>query len=194
MAYATAQQLRDQVDVQRDVADPVLEDLLEAATELIDRFCRRPDGFIADAAPSDREYSGAAQHFLMIDECVEIVSVSIDGDAVDPADWRGFRGSGRKPSFHPPFHGVMLGWGDRFPRTRRFPNVTVAARWGYADELPANVHQATITQASRWWMRGRIGWADTTEPPEGGSIQYRKVLDPDVELMLTRVGMVRKIV
>lgn len=67
------------------------------------------------------------------------------------------------------------------------PTVKVTARWGYAVTVPAQIEQATIIQVCRWLKRGQSGWADSIGNSETGTLDYVKMLDPDVQLIL-RLG------
>lgn len=187
-AYASPLDLRLQADVDRDVADPVLVGLLMAASRVVDGVCNRPDGFVASTEATERRYRGTGRAFLRIDECFEIAAVVQDDREL--AGWHGYHGSLSDASFVPPYWAILLESGVFVKRL--LPNVRVTARWGYADEVPENIKQATITQAARWWMRGRSVWADAVMPDSGaGMLVYRQVLDPDIVLMLHKARMVR---
>ena len=74
---------------------------------------------------------------------------------------------------------------------RGTPTVQVTARWGYAAAVPDQIKQATIMQAARWYQRLKASMADTTAGPEFGTLMYRKVLDPDIELILKGARLMR---
>jgi hypothetical protein len=67
------------------------------------------------------------------------------------------------------------------------PTVRITARWGYADTVPPEIRQATITQASRWYKRGEGTWADALANAEFGTVLFRQQLDPDLAMMLRRM-------
>lgn len=73
---------------------------------------------------------------------------------------------------------------------RNIPTVRVTARWGYAAAVPENVKTAVIAQAARWYKRGQSSMADAVTNPELGQMQYRKVLDPDIQMMLVSARLV----
>lgn len=74
---------------------------------------------------------------------------------------------------------------------RGVPTVQVTARWGYALVVPPQVKQATITQTARWFMRARSAWADTMADGNFGLLSFKKTLDPDVEMMLSKARLVK---
>lgn len=189
VVYATAEQLRAQVDVESTAMDAVLEEMLEAASRAIDGVCNRPDGFVALETPEARDFRGEGAEHLRIDECVEVDEVILEGKVLE--DWYAYRGSARHPSFRPPYYGLLREGRRIFPRSRT-PNVVVSARWGYAEEVPAHIQQAALAQAARWWMRGRSAWADASMPEPGmGILLYQKTVDPDIAMMLREARMVR---
>ena len=193
--YATAEDLRAQVDVNRTIHDSVLDGMLEAASRAIDGICNRPDGFLALAVGTERRYPGNADGYISIGECVAVTSVKAitwDSLLVETqtalTDWYAYKGSFAFPVYEPPYTAIMLE--GSFPESKT-PNIAVVARWGYADAIPALVRQATITIAARWWMRGRSAWSDAVMPEGGGTLLYRQVVDPDVILMLSNGRLIR---
>lgn len=74
---------------------------------------------------------------------------------------------------------------------RNLPTVRVTARWGFADVVPAIIKQACLTQAARWWKRGSSAWNDSMANGETGAVTYKKVVDPDIKLMLYEGRMIR---
>lgn len=73
----------------------------------------------------------------------------------------------------------------------RLPNICVTAKWGYSITCPPQVKVATIAQATRWLKRGEAGWADTLASSDFGTPQYRKPLDPDIQMMLVLSRLVK---
>src|SRR3990167_3602258 len=74
---------------------------------------------------------------------------------------------------------------------RGVPVVKVSGKWGYAVTVPANVREAAIVQASRWFKRGQSAWADATVNSDFGILMYRKSLDPDLQAMLMEARLVK---
>jgi len=71
-------------------------------------------------------------------------------------------------------------------RAKGTPTVKVTARWGYSDTIPYTIKQACLMQAARWYQRLKSSMADTLAGPEFGKLMFRKVLDPDIELLLVQ--------
>lgn len=213
MAYATVDELKDQIGKTGTDEDTVLEAILDAASVAIDNFCQRPDGFEADAAASVRTYSGDGGPILDIDEYVEVTLVEVkdsptddDYTAWEDEDWIPFSGDARRPNLNPivqgrPYTAIMVSavgsesiFTDGRTSRRGVPTVRVTARWGYAATVPAVVRQAAITQATRWWKRGGSAWADSVGSPTVGQLFYRRDLDPDLKMMLVNGALVRMVV
>ena len=75
--YATVEPLKRMMQKTDDDEDLILESILDAACTKIDRFCNRPDGFVADSTASARYYKGSGKAYQLIDECVEITAVAV---------------------------------------------------------------------------------------------------------------------
>lgn len=217
--YATLAELKlrlniSSADSDRDTA---LEAMLDAAAAAIDRYCNRPDGFVADSTASARVYPGSGAAVQRIDECVAITTVAVkdsttDDDYTDWAatDWQAFRGDPNYPDFNTlPYTMLMVtadgdyavftsgryrSRGGFRPYTlsdRRVPTVQVTAKWGYAVTCPAQITEATVLQAARWWKRAQSSWADTLGNADVGTLMYRKSVDPDLQMMLDNGRFVR---
>ncbi len=107
-------------------------------------------------------------------------------------DWLPFAGVAEDPQYNrTPYTGIMIdpngsyatftsgqytsrpGFRPSGGYTRNLPTVQVTARWGYADDVPDNVREACIVQASRWYKRGQGAWEDTLASGEFGSGKIR---------------------
>jgi hypothetical protein len=140
-------------------------------------------------------------------------SITLSGSNYMP-----FAGGPEKPNYNKlPYGGLMImpggvvktfpsgmiepdegwfGWENTRPQANvkqmiQVPTVEITAQWGYAVEVPSTIKQATITVAARWFKRGQSFWADTIASSNFDMMNYRKVLDPDVEMMLKLARMVR---
>lgn len=78
-AYATLYQLKwaMQKETSDTDDDALLQRILDAASRKIDRFCNRPDGFVADSDAEPRTYRGSGKTYQLIEECVEIEQVAV---------------------------------------------------------------------------------------------------------------------
>lgn len=74
---------------------------------------------------------------------------------------------------------------------RGVPTVEVTARWGFSDDTPDDILEACIMQAARWYKRLQSAMADATASADFGQLLFRKVLDPDIELILLAGRYVR---
>jgi len=138
-------------------------------------------------------------------------------------DWALFAGDARWPEFNVgPFDKLMVAWngdyssftsgsasgpgGGNFglslsgiglynPRTAyAVPTVQVTAFWGYSLATPAEIREATVMQAARWYKRMQGAMTDTLADAETGTLIYDKPLDPDIRRILVDGRYVRKIV
>lgn len=217
-AYASVLELRRTSDKQYAEDDLTIQMALDAAKIVIDGYCNRPMGFVANSTPVSRLYSSWGGSHLYIDECVSVTGVEVKDDPTDTVftawitgDWILCSGDPEEPEFNDaPFDMLITSgvgqsryfWGSRLYSWReddrdnlsdlpRLPNVRVTGRWGYAAACPPSVKMATILLASRWLKRGQSAWADTLSTDNGGTLNYRKALDPDLQMMLTLARLVK---
>lgn len=91
-AYGTLYQLKwaMQKETSDTDDDALLQRILDAASRKIDRFCNRPDGFVADSDAEPRTYRGSGRTYQLIDECVAIEQVAVKESPSDVvyAAWR----------------------------------------------------------------------------------------------------------
>lgn len=214
VAYATVNELRNQIGKTGETDDVELAALLDAASGAINNYCNRPDGFQADSTASARLYTGSGGPVQEIDECVSVTTVAVKDAPSDSSytawvsgDYIEFAGDANRPDFQPtvkgkPYTALMIdptgdyslftagtytsrrGFRPSFNVSRGVPTVQVTAAWGYASVIPDAIKQACIIQAARWYKRGQSAWADTVGSPDLGQMMYRKQLDPDVKHLL----------
>ena len=219
--YCTLAELKAQPGITGTGDDAVLTLAISAAAAAIDAFCNRPDGFkalsVADA--TTRTYTGSGGPVQFIDECTAVLNVYVKDSSTETTytawaatDWIAFSGDPERADFNrTPYTALMVDPNGTYAeftsglvasrpgfspstdhlRTRGWPTVQVKARWGYANTIPAQVQEANVLQALRWFKRGQSGGADATTGPEFGQLLYRKVLDPDIEMMLVNSRLVR---
>jgi hypothetical protein len=205
MAYATIAVLKALMEKTDSADDAALQLMLDAATTAIDRYCKRPDGFIAISTASTRYYAGSGKGYLMIDECTTITAVGVK-DSIDDTtyttwlttDYDKAAGSVSSPDFnHTPYTILFVkpdGDYSTFTGGRmghiHAPTVSVTATWGYATYCPDEIETACMMQAARWWKRLQGAMADSLASPEMGTLMYLKQLDPDVQQILIGGGYV----
>jgi hypothetical protein len=84
--YGTARELRDRIDKTGTTDDTTLESIIRAASQAIDNYANRPDGFVADAAASARYYPGSGHGYQWIDECISVSGVAVKDSPSDDED------------------------------------------------------------------------------------------------------------
>jgi len=215
MAYATTAELKLRIDKISAVDDAVLTAIIAAAQRNIDRACNRPDGF--EASDEIKIFTGQGKPYLLIDECVVIDSVRVKDSPTDTTytawlagDWIACRGDPRSPDFNTlPYDILMvdptgnesyftsgfyevrvnrqdIGWGT--------PTVQVWAMWGYSLVAPADIREACLMQAARWFKRFQSSMADVLASDELGTLLYRQSLDPDIKRLLVDGRYVKPVI
>lgn len=195
--WATAQELRSQINKQSTLSDADLESILTAAQNTISRFCHRPDGFLAASTATARLYPGTGKDWLTIDETPEITLVAAKETVGDTSftswtttDWIAYRGSRAEPDFNKtPYNSLMVNPNGDYRRfwqgsIKGFPMVQVTAKWGYATTIPGELKEASIMQATRWFKRLEGAMADALASGDLGQLMYRQSLDPDIKMIL----------
>lgn len=212
MAYATVDELKSEIDL-LDTAGKwtvTLTRLLNAATRSIDRYCNRPDGFVADDTANARIYAGNGKPYLLIDECVEVTLVEVKDSATDTdynewatGDWIAFSGDARAPDFNSlPYTALMVdptgnesiftsgayttkaGFRPTTDIHRGVPTVRITARWGFASTVPYDIQEACVMQASLWFKELQAAMSGTLAEGELGKLTYRKSLNPSIVHLL----------
>ena len=206
--YATLAALKARVDLNSSTQhDAVLTSLIVASSKKLDRFCNRPDGFVAVATATARTFVGNGKAVLWIDECTSISMVAVKDAVTDTtytdwttSDWQAGRGDPLSPDLnHTPYEFLTVTpWGDygyftsgRYLGQRGFspePSATgravatvqITAKWGYAVAVPTDISEACLMQAVRWWKRYQSGMSDTLASGELGTLLYTSALDPDI--------------
>jgi hypothetical protein len=222
-SYATLAELKTQIDktgVTGTGSAANLQLLLDGATACIDRFCNRPDGFVSLAAAVARVYVGSGHTYQWIDECTEITLVEVKDSPTDAgytawaaANWIAFAGDPQAADFNRlPYQAIMIAPNETYnifisgqfttrrgfqpdtTVTRGTPTVRVTAKYGYAVVVPPSIKQACLIQAARWFKRGESSWADSMAPANFGKLMFIKVLDPDVQLLLSEGRFVKPLI
>lgn len=202
--WASAQELRSQINKQSSLSDADLTTLLTAAERTISRFCHRPDGFLAASTASARTYPGSGGDYITINEATEITAVGAKEAVSDASftawattDWMAYSGSRRFPNFNvTPYTGLLVNPNGDYTRFYKghisgFPMVQVTAKWGVYATIPDDLKEAAIMQATRWFKRLEGAMADALASGELGQLMYRQSLDPDIKMILVQGRYVR---
>lgn len=219
-AYATVEEMRNAINKSGATSDVEIAIILDAVKQAIDRFCNRPDGFVASPTATARLYVGTGSTYQRTDEFAALSSVAVKDSPSDTTytawaatDYIAASGSVKKPSFNrTPYNLLIVSAVGDFntftsgtytgrrgfppkPMQRGVPTVQVTARWGYALTVPPLIKEAAIAQGSRWYKRSESAWADAAANNEVGQLDFRtsvmSTLDPDIRFMLTGGRFVR---
>jgi hypothetical protein len=217
--YTTTTIVKTEIGKTGSDHDAILALMITSASQAIDRWCKRPDGFVALSVAAARIYPGRGLPYILIDECTAITAVAVK-DSVDDTtyttwaatDWLAFAGGPDDPVYNrTPYTGLMVAAGGDYSifldgrqstwvgfrpteekiSYRYVPTVQVTAKWGYATTCPSAIQQACVIQVARWYKRGLSAFADTTVNADFGIQLYQKELDPDLAGILGRGGYVR---
>lgn len=200
-SYVDVATFRAAIDKTSTLDDPAIQFIIDAASEVIDAVCQRPDGFVADTIASARIYPGSGSEWQRIDECVEVTQVRLKTSATDTyatlltADWMACTGDRRRPEYNvTPYTALRMDENGDYSiwyYCDGYPNVEVTAKWGYAVVVPAMVREATIVLAARAYKRGQSAWSDVLASGELGMLMYRAAMDPEVKLILIEGRLIR---
>ncbi len=197
--YITLANVKARIEKSGVDDDAVITSIITSASLAIDRYCNRPDGFVALTNATARLYPGSGKDVQRIDECTAITLVEVKDSPTDStyvawvaADWIAFRGDPEKPDFNrTPYTHLMTDLnGDYSAFTsgaysrRAIPTVRVTAKWGYATVVPGPIQEACAALTARWYKRYQSAWADTQGNADLGMLLYRQVIDPDIQYML----------
>jgi hypothetical protein len=217
MAYANASELRQRIGKVGSTDDEQLTALLSAAERNIDRTCNRPDGFLADTSATARVYAGSGKPYQWIDECIEITAVAVKETATSSSytawgsgDYIEASGDPKYPNYNATPYTLLVidptgdeaiftsgkyttrgGFKPVTDVTRGAPTVQVTAKWGFASSVPADIKEACLMQAARWYKREESAMADVLASGELGQLMYMKSLDPDIKRLLVDGRYVR---
>ena len=210
MAYASAAQLRAQMNKVSTVEDAILTTLLSAAERNINRAVNRPDGFEADVAASTRIWAGSGVPYQFIDENVEVTLVEVKDSPTDASftawaatDWIGAKGGPRSPNYNELpidlliidptgdetifFSGTHTARGGFRPSSsisRGVPTVRVTAKWGYSVAVPDDIHEACIMQAMIWFKELQGAMGPSLVNADLGVVAFNKPIHPSIKRIL----------
>lgn len=209
--YCTVTEVKAQIDKSQADHDTIIDEVvIPGISRMIDRFCRRPDGFVAGSTATAREYAGNGQTVQWMDECTEVTLVEVKDSASDTAyvewaaaKWQAATGDPRKPDFNRTPYRFLIVTADneydvftdgRYTTRRGFrpvselqrsvPTVRITAKWGYATTVPSEIKLACIIEAARVYKRGLSAFGDTLTNVKMGQLMYTKNLDPATQQIL----------
>ncbi len=118
-SYASVREFRNQIGKVGDTTDVEIQMILDAASQAIDRYCNRKDGFVAAPTATARIYPGSGTFVQFIDQFVSVSLVEVKSspsvstwDTWSVNDYVPFAGDERSPNFNPlpygPYSGLMV--------------------------------------------------------------------------------------
>jgi len=203
--YCTVAELRAEMNLAATTDDAILERLIEAASRSIDRACNRvPDGLRAGTVALARYYIGNGRSYMPIHDCVEITALAVKGsltgttyeawsspsaNMAGDGDWYAFTGSpDARDLVSLPYTHIAVDINGEYSiftsGAGHTPTVQVTARWGYADDTPADIKLATIMLCARWYKLVQGAMSDTIASTDFGGLLYRQSLHPDIRRIL----------
>lgn len=170
--------------------DAMLDELITAASRMIDSYVGGGENFFASpATATTRYFDGSGKAEQEIDPAVSITAVAVAEDggrtAGDYTTWVVDTDYYTFPYNKLPIRKLVVeedGSKNGFHRSRK--SVKVTARFGYSATAPDDVKMACGIQVARWFMRGKGAFQDASAAANTGSIMYTKELDPDVKALL----------
>jgi len=156
-------------------------EILDAMSRKIDKFCRRPDGYVSTAADETRYFDGRGRNYLRIPECTSITLVSVKDAYSDTTyvawatpttvlagdgDWYPAAGSYSRPIFNRTPYTLLLidpnGDYSGFLNGYKVVTVQIAAKWGYATTAPSPIREATLAESARLIKRFEASMSSRT--------------------------------
>lgn len=200
--YVSAQDVVDHLMDSENLMDgdsgryqPILESLVTRASELMDRWFGYPLGSFMATAEVARYFNGNGELELWPGNMADVpseVAVAEAGDITDYTVWTATdylvrpynaaaEGLPYKSLFIDQLNGSKWVWYN-FPR-----GIKITAKWGWSEDVPHVIAEACIVQAARWFKRGQQAFQDAGAVTELMQMRYLKKIDPEVELLLSRM-------
>jgi hypothetical protein len=192
MAYALVEELRQLLDIPpEDTANDVdLQRALDAASLWVDWFTGRT--FALDTTPVAKVYPAATESvvtFADLQSAAPTVEVDTAYDGTFATTLTAAQFS-LEPHQGPPYD-LLRTWADPAGDDEAVcfdvgQLVRITGLWGYADargRVPANVSQATLLLAARWYKRREVPF-NVLQQPELDAFQTLPPHDTDVHSLL----------
>ncbi len=163
--YATVAEVNQQMHMDVTKYEDKIEVLITNVSRMIDLYCMRLDGFVADSVSTARTFVGSGMPVQRIDETPEVTLVEVKNSITDTSytswettDWVAFRGSVDKPNFNPlltdnpkPFSGLaVLLSGAQSHFTSGLANLTRPGFRPPIVRVPTDFGQPTIRITAKW--------------------------------------------
>lgn len=199
--YGTVEQLKMRIQISSTPSASqvtLMEEILEAASRAIDRFCKREEGFGNCGIASAKYFTSEGESFLRTPKFLSVseVAVKTSKSVVDftswtkettylagDGDWYAAHGDPKFPDFKSPYDLILispLGDYSVFPVGDGAPVIKVTAVWGSQDTVPADIREACLMQAARWLKQFQGSMSSELGTVDLGVIQYRRRLSSDI--------------
>lgn len=210
-SYATTDQLRIRIQQRSPpTVDQLnsMEEIIEASSRAIDRFCKRVEEFGSDLVASVKYFTADGSTFLRVPQFLEVDEVAVKTSATaavytvwtkesaylaGDGDWHAAHGDPENPTFGPPGDLILVspnGSYAAFPDGAGAPVVMITAIWGATGAVPADIREACLMQAAMWLKKFQGSMASELGPLDFAAIKYRRGLDSGVKQILIDGGWV----
>lgn len=157
-----------------------LQGLIRAATARIERYCGRVFHAVPATGQTTRHFLGSGATVLSIDDLLSWATVTVDGASVSLSALR------QMPFGSTPTTWVEYKSGATWAAGA---DVAISGVWGFADEVPWDVHEACVVLCVRALEQAKAGYQDASAIPEVGQLVYRLAMPREVAQLL---GMYRR--
>jgi hypothetical protein len=187
VAYLTRDEFKAAVEIADTADDADIDRALQAASEVIDRFCGR--SFVPVATEADARYFDAYQSDrLQVGDVASVSEVAID-TAVDgtfalilPSTvWQLYPLNAGQPSVQGQYTEIRIREYSGYAFVIG-AQVRVTGVWGFGD-VPATVEQACLILANRYFHRPSAPFG-VQEAPQSGMLATLQDTDPDMASLL----------
>jgi len=176
------------------VDDTNLNTAAAAADDAVKGWCRRSFEDVGAGSESVRWFEALTPDYVLVDDFHTATNLVVATDDNDDgtaetvwaaADYQLEPVNRERDGITWPFTAISAVNGRCFPKGRRLTQISVTARWGFAETVPARVTEAGLIWGARLFRRKDTpdGIAGTAE---FGQIRVNSRLDPDVEQMLVK--------
>lgn len=176
--YATLAELKARLDMTGTQDDPVLEQVIEAASRQVDGWCGRA---FASGSGARRLTADTWNLLILPDDLHSLTAIAVDtdGDRVYETMWAL---TDIDASPYPGPYQVLRPRNGRIFPTHSYA-VEITGAWGFGADVPAPIREATLLQATRLFKRKDAPFG-VTGSPEHGQLQTISRVDPDVKELL----------
>jgi len=206
-AYATRAELQIRIQILSvPSADQIamMEALLDASSRAIDRICGvDDDAFQATGADAIKYLPAYGETYLRIPQCVTITTVAVKAsvsattytDWATPTtpmagdgDWIPCRGNPEHPEYGVTPYDLLVidlnGVYSSFLDSDGLPVIKITAAWGTRSAVPADIREACLMQAAKWYKKFQGAQASDLGTDEFGRIRYARTMDSGVKQIL----------